>query len=296
MVEKKPSIAKNFAIGGSAGMFSTCCIQPMDYLKVQCQIQGEGKKGAKPNPLHIAKQTIKEYGFKRLYAGLDSALLRQATYTTARMGIYRTLMDKAGSSHSEGVPLWLKCIFSLTAGGIGATIGNPCDLALVRMQADHTLPEAQRRNYTGVFNAISRIIKEEGVISLWKGCTPTVYRAMALNLGMLAPYDQTKELLTKYIGDFNGIRPTCSFIAAFIACVLSMPFDNVKTKYQRMAQLPDGSWPYKSFFDCFGKTFKQEGFRGYYVGFGTYVFRAGPHALLTLLITDFLNSIFNKPS
>ena len=31
---------------------------------------------------------------------------------------------------------------AMTAGALGSFIGNPCDLALVRMQADSTLPEA----------------------------------------------------------------------------------------------------------------------------------------------------------
>jgi hypothetical protein len=32
----------------------------------------------------------------------------------------------------------------------------------------------------------SRIIKDEGVLALWKGTTPTAVRAIALNVGMLA--------------------------------------------------------------------------------------------------------------
>lgn len=82
-----------------------------------------------------------------------------------------------------------RAIASLTAGGIGSVIGNPADLSLIRIQSDNTLPEAQRRNYKGVFDAFSRTVKEEGVMTLWRGCLPTVYRAMALNLGMLGPYD-----------------------------------------------------------------------------------------------------------
>lgn len=45
-----------------------------------------------------------------------------------------------------------------------------------------------------------RIIKDEGVASLWKGSTPTVVRAVVLNLGMLAPFDETKERLIKFYG------------------------------------------------------------------------------------------------
>jgi solute carrier family 25 oxoglutarate transporter 11 len=86
----------------------------------------------------------------------------------------------------------------MTAGFIGAVIGNPADLALVRMQADTMLPVAERRNYTNVGNAFSRIVKEEGVMALWRGSTPTVTRAVVLNLAMLAPYDEVKERLNNY--------------------------------------------------------------------------------------------------
>jgi solute carrier family 25 oxoglutarate transporter 11 len=37
--------------------------------------------------------------------------------------------------------------------------------------------------------ARSRIIREEGFFSMWNGNLPTVTRAMAINLGMLASYD-----------------------------------------------------------------------------------------------------------
>ena len=80
-------------IGGASGMFATCCIQPIDFVKVQLQIRGEGVKGARANPFTVLMETVRNYGVRRLYTGLDSALLRQATYTTARMGIYKTLYD-----------------------------------------------------------------------------------------------------------------------------------------------------------------------------------------------------------
>jgi solute carrier family 25 (mitochondrial oxoglutarate transporter), member 11 len=46
-----------------------------------------------------------------------------------------------------------------------------------------------------VFNAFSRITKEEGFLGLWRGATPTIVRAMALNLAMLSTYDEAKEVL-----------------------------------------------------------------------------------------------------
>lgn len=88
----------------------------------------------------------------------------------------------------------------MSAGFVGSLIGNPADLALVRIQADTTLPPNERRGYTNVFNAFSRIVKDEGPLALWRGCSPTVVRAVVLNLAMLAPYDEVKERLNSYFG------------------------------------------------------------------------------------------------
>lgn len=49
-----------------------------------------------------------------------------------------------------------------TAGAAGALIGTPAEVALIRMTADGRLPEAERRNYRGVSNALMRITSEEG--------------------------------------------------------------------------------------------------------------------------------------
>ena len=68
------------------------------------------------------------------------------------------------------------------------------------MQADKRLPLAQRRNYTGTLNAFNTIVREEGVSGLWRGATPTVVRAVVLNLAMLSTYDEAKEQLTKWLG------------------------------------------------------------------------------------------------
>jgi len=93
----------------------------------------------------------------------------------------------------QNIPLYQKAGAGLAAGGLGALVGSPADLSLIRMQSDSTLPEAQRRNYKGVGDALTRIVKDEGAIGLFRGAGPTVTRAMALNMGMLASNDQASN-------------------------------------------------------------------------------------------------------
>lgn len=83
-----------------------------------------------------------------------------------------------------------------------------------------------------MFDAFGRIVKEEGVTSLWRGALPTMTRAIALNVAMLVSYDTVKENLTKRMGADQAfaIQFYSSMVSAVATSVVSLPFDNIKTK------------------------------------------------------------------
>jgi len=284
--------AKPFVLGGLSGMTATCIIQPIDFVKVQLQLLG---KNNTLGPFAVASKTIKEHGFLRLYTGLSAALVRQATYTTARLGLFRTISNQMSDNGKRTMSLGEKAVAGLTAGGLAAVVGTPADLALLRMQADSAMKVEDRRNYKNVVDALVRIVKEEGVFSMWKGCTPTVVRAMSLNMGMLASYDQTKEELAKMWGPGMGTNVAASMVAGFFASVFSLPFDFVKTKVQQQKKDAHGNLPYKNMLDCAMKVIKNEGGPlALYTGFPTYVFRIGPHSAFTLLFLEELTKLSKK--
>ncbi|XP_058073985.1 mitochondrial dicarboxylate/tricarboxylate transporter DTC-like [Magnolia sinica] len=289
MGEEKPkSLAvwptvKPFANGGLSGMLATCVIQPVDMIKVRIQLgQGSG--------LHVAKTMLREEGPGAFYKGLSAGLLRQATYTTARLGSFRIITNKAvAANDGKPLPLYQKALCGLTAGAIGACVGSPADLALIRMQADATLPLAQRRNYTNAFHALYRIIADEGVLALWKGAGPTVVRAMALNMGMLASYDQSVEFCKDTLGFSESSTVVgASAVSGFFAAACSLPFDYVKTQIQKMQPDANGKYPYTGSMDCVMKTLKAGGPFKFYTGFPVYCVRIAPHVMMTWI---FLNQI-----
>lgn len=82
---------------------------------------------------------------------------------------------------------------------------------------------------------------------------------MALNLAMLASYDEIKEQVLKYNNlekETTEIRVYASLISGFLSSFVSLPFDNAKTKIQKMKKNPDGTFPYKNIFDAMSKTVK----------------------------------------
>mmetsp|Transcript_14676 Transcript_14676/g.41280 ORF Transcript_14676/g.41280 Transcript_14676/m.41280 type:complete len:297 (+) Transcript_14676:124-1014(+) len=284
--------AKPFVNGGVSGMIATCVIQPIDMVKVRLQL------GATGSPIAVAANIIKQDGIGAMYKGLSAGLLRQATYTTGRLGFYNTLTDAALKyNKGENLPLAAKAGLGLTAGALGAIVGNPADLSLIRMQADGTLPPEQRRGYKNVFDALIKIVRDEGFGGLFAGCGPTVARAMALNCGMLASNDQFKEMFVDNLGWKKAEQKTVvgsACLAGFVAASFSLPFDFVKTRIQKMQPLPDGSMPYKGSLDCAVKTLANEGPLTFYTGFPTYCIRIAPHVSLTLVFLDMIQKFQKK--
>lgn len=265
-----------FVNGGASGMMSISVIQPVDMVKVRVQL-GQG------SAVQVTKNMLRDEGVKAFYRGLSAGLLRQATYTTGRIGSFRILTAKATAANDgKPLPLYQKALCGLTAGAIGASFGNPADVALIRMQADATVPQAQRRNYKNAFHAIYRIVADEGVLALWKGAGPTIVRAMALNMGMLASYDQSVE----FCRDSLGFGETATLLGAsavsgFFASACSLPFDYVKTQIQKMQPNAEGKYPYAGPWDCTLKTLKSGGPFKFYTGFPVYCLRIAPNAMLT---------------
>lgn len=278
-----------FVNGGLSGMTATCVIQPVDMVKVRLQLAGEGARtGPRPSALGVTREIIASGKVLDLYTGLSAGLLRQAVYTTARLGFFdtflKTLTVRADAAERQ-VTFAERAAAGLTAGGVAAMIGNPADLALVRMQSDGLKPPAARANYRSVFDALMRIPKHEGIGALWAGALPTVVRAMALNLGQLTFFAEAKQQLKQH----TTLTPqnqtfAASAIAGFFASFLSLPFDFIKTRLQKQQKDPNtGKLPYRGLLDCARKVVKEEGWLRFYRGFGTYYVRIAPHALVAPL-------------
>ncbi|OQD83563.1 hypothetical protein PENANT_c016G07035 [Penicillium antarcticum] len=286
-----------FINGGLAGMTATAVIQPVDMVKVRLQLAGEGARtGPKPSALGITRDIIASGKVLNLYTGLSAGILRQAVYTTARLGFFDTFITRLNaraSAANRKVTFAERAAAGLSAGGIAAMIGNPADLALVRMQSDGLKAPEARANYRSVFDALFRITRGEGIGALWAGAFPTVVRAMALNMGQLTFFSEAKQQLKQHTAlSAQNQTFAASAIAGFFASFLSLPFDFIKTRLQKQQKDPQtGKVPYKGLLDCARKVVAEEGWLRFYRGFGTYYVRIAPHAMVTLIVADYLNII-----
>uniref|UniRef100_A0A5F8AIC8 Solute carrier family 25 member 11 n=1 Tax=Macaca mulatta TaxID=9544 RepID=A0A5F8AIC8_MACMU len=262
-----------FLFGGLAGMGATVFVQPLDLVKNRMQLSGEGAKTREyKTSFHALTSILKAEGLRGIYTGLSAGLLRQATYTTTRLGIYTVLFER------------------LTGAD-----GTPPGFLLKALTADGRLPADQRRGYKNVFNALIRITREEGVLTLWRGCIPTMARAVVVNAAQLASYSQSKQFLldSGYFSDNILCHFCASMISGLVTTAASMPVDIAKTRIQNMRMI-DGKPEYKNGLDVLFKVVRYEGFFSLWKGFTPYYARLGPHTVLTFIFLEQMNKAYRR--
>jgi solute carrier family 25 oxoglutarate transporter 11 len=328
-----------FVCGGSAATFASVIIHPIDLAKVRMQLYGQLNPG-KPIPSFpsIIKSIVTRDGPLSVYKGVDAAIGRQMVYGTARIGLHRTFSDKLVELN-DGKPISFlqKTLSGMLSGSIAVCIGTPFDIALVRLQSDGMAEPQDRRNYKNVFDALLRTSKEEGVGALYKvsflepymlrsvtglllyssrysppsgacsyfpflqGLLPNILRGMSMNVGMLACYDQAKEVVAALLNDpmTNGpslpTRLGASATAGFTAALFSLPFDVMKSRLMAMKPNPlTGEMPYKGVVDCAVQMAKNEGPRSFFSGFSAYYGRCAPHAMIILLSIESITNLYRQ--
>ncbi|TPX17890.1 uncharacterized protein E0L32_002991 [Thyridium curvatum] len=278
-----------FTIGCTAGMSAAVCVQPLDTLKVRMQLTVQST--ARTSQLALARNIVARDGFWSLYQGLSAALLRQIVYGSLRLGFFNTfeqqLTRRAREQHTT-VGFGSRALAGITAGALAAVIGTPTEVALIQMQADRMRPVAQRMNYTSAVDTIRRLVKQEGIASLWKGTSPTIIRAMSTNFGQLAFFSESKHQIQKYSAmSVENRTILAATIAGFASSLISQPFDFVKTRLQNQAlsNSATGLTRYSGILDCFMKIFRAEGGTRFYRDFWPYFLRVAPQSLSVIFHT-----------
>lgn len=111
-------------------MYDCCCrkeylfpyilvTHPIDTIKVRLQLQGElAKSGVEYKGLFRGSwRIISNEGIGGLYKGLSASLLREATYSTIRMGLYEPIKNLLQNGN-DSIGLVERVIAGGTAGGM----------------------------------------------------------------------------------------------------------------------------------------------------------------------------------
>ncbi|KAF7324598.1 hypothetical protein MKEN_00501100 [Mycena kentingensis (nom. inval.)] len=219
-----------FWLGGVAATIAASITHPLDLTKVRLQASGDKRM------VESIKKTYRTAGVRGMFDGISGTWMRQMSYSLCRFWAYDESKKLIGATGKD-VPAW-----KLAAAGEYGCVGLAVLLALsgtlavqivmVRLQGDFAKPPEKRFNYKHCFDALFRMVREEGVSSLARGVGPNVFRAILMNASQLASYDFFKaELLkTPYFDDNIACHFTASFAAGTVATTVCSPADVIKSR------------------------------------------------------------------
>jgi hypothetical protein len=290
-------IVKLFA-GGSACMFISALLNPIDVVKARLQIQGQGSllTGVHYHGLYDGLSTIaREEGIRGLMSGLTPSMMREASYSSLRMGLYDLFkgMLAPEGTQKDDFSLWQKILAGMASGALGSVIATPTDLVKLRFQ---TYSKHHPNPYPSTLSAFSHIYLTGGIRALYKGGAPTVIRAAILTSSQLSSYDQTKRALlhSGYFADNSLTHILASGVAGLVTATTTCPADVIKTRIMTDGQR--GLRLYHNPLDCIIKTYRQEGIRAFFRGWLANWLRLGPHFIVSLPLTEFIRTSLGADS
>ena len=238
---------------------------PIDYIKTLIQVNQNRVLFSE-----IANNILHTKNKLQVYNGLKPALLRHSIYSMLRISFYENLRDTVKTEDNK-LNIINKFLIGGLSGGLAQFIASPCDLLKIRY-----ITTLETKKTISISKTIRHIYNENGIRGLWKGVTPNVSRAVLVNFGELATYDQSKQFIKKhlYLEDNTPLHIMSSICSGFVASVCCTPADVIKSRIMQTNN------PYNGITDCIIQTINKEGVITLYKGFFPIWFRLAPWQLI----------------
>jgi solute carrier family 25 carnitine/acylcarnitine transporter 20/29 len=289
----KSHVASFFA-GCVAGACGVTVGHPFDSLKVRLQVGEE-----------LVYEKVNWYVIKQLYRGIVPPLLTVGTLQAINFSNYELFKREIPKYlyaeydeefHPKNVDLTTVFLAGVGSGFVMSTITTPLNIIKIRMQV---------ASEAGVWSCFRDVYKM-GPKTFYRGYG-SAFITEAPGRGVyLWVYEYTKLLLVRYkYPDYQHVPNRIvmqteyvdiytRIISAASAGILSWlsvyPLDVIKSK----VQLDIAGVKYKNSWDCILKTWKAEGFLGFFRGLSYTLIRAGPVSATILPTYDLTKEYFEK--
>lgn len=180
------SAAAHLTAGAIGGFAASLVRVPTEVVKQRLQT---GQFASAPDAVRLIAS---KEGFKGLYAGYGSFLLRDLPFDAIQFCIYEQLRIgyKAAARRDLNDPE--NAIIGAFAGAITGAITTPLDVIKTRLMV-----QGSANQYKGIFDCVQTIVREEGPPALLKGIGP---RVMWIGIGgsiFFGVLESTKRMLAE---------------------------------------------------------------------------------------------------
>jgi len=284
--DKKSTPGNAIFKGFLTGFIEAIICFPTELVKTTLQLQ------SKVNPQYngmvdCATKVVKTNGFMGLYSGSLPLILGSSFKQSARWGAYEAVSSRLKDDKGK---------LSVSGNAIsGACAGaSEAILAVTPMETIKTrVADAQRKGtpYKGSLDATMRIVKNEGLLGIYRGVVPTILK-QSTNQMVRFPFQSF--FMDLLVGDDAQKRkhPLINGLAGALAggasVLVTMPQDTVKTRMQG----EDAKKLYTGTVDCFMKILRSEGPAFFFAGTVPRLVRVSLDVGITFTIYPLLSKYF----
>uniref|UniRef100_A0A7N6BS29 EF-hand domain-containing protein n=1 Tax=Anabas testudineus TaxID=64144 RepID=A0A7N6BS29_ANATE len=180
--------------------------------------------------------------------------------------------------------LWWK---QLTAGGMAGAVSRTGTAPLDRMKVFMQVHSSKSNKIT-LFSGFKQMLKEGGVMSLWRGNGINVLKIAPETAIKFMAYEQYKKLLASEPGKIQTHeRFMAGSLAGATAQTAIYPMEVMKT---RLTLRKTGQ--YSGMFDCAKKILKKEGVKAFYKGYVPNILGIIPYAGIDLAVYESLKNLW----
>eukprot|EP01091_Cochliopodium_minus_P008343 TRINITY_DN1873_c0_g1_i1.p1 TRINITY_DN1873_c0_g1~~TRINITY_DN1873_c0_g1_i1.p1 ORF type:complete len:293 (-),score=55.81 TRINITY_DN1873_c0_g1_i1:29-907(-) len=180
----------------------------------------------------------------------------------------------------------LQLISGASSGAISKTISAPLERIKILYQVQGMKGS---NHYKGTVNAFSTIVREEGLLGLWKGNNATVLKIIPTYALKFSLNDFIRDIVKKEGQKTNELTFNQMMIAGTlggtIQIIMTYPLDIIRTRLSLNENLSSNQ-RYRGVFDCFRKIVSREGFFALYKGLGPTLFVGAPYVGLQMTFYD----------
>ncbi|KAL0477194.1 mcfE [Acrasis kona] len=194
-VKNDDSTAVHLASGLFADALGALAWTPQDVVKQRLQVQKKlGGEIKYKNSIQAAATILKEDGIRGLYRGYWAGLAAYGPYVSFYFAGYEQLKILCQKKYGgKDLPLFVHLFNAALAGSVSAALTCPLDVVKTRIQVQDKSTISYQ--YKNGWDALNKIIRNEGVATLFHGIKPRCLWMAGGTAITMAAYEELKVLL-----------------------------------------------------------------------------------------------------
>jgi len=189
-----PTILQKIAAGLTTSAIGITVASPTDVVKVRLQAEGRLPAGATRRyngVLDAYRKIIKLEGVRGLWTGYGPNLARNCVVNAAELVAYDQAKQMLRNDFHLPESPSTHVMAALCAGLAATLLGSPVDVVKTRVMNGGGA-------FSGPFDCAAKMLKNEGILSFYKGFTPNFARIGSWNVVCWMTLEQIKKAYLEY--------------------------------------------------------------------------------------------------